>query len=56
MDWAAFLKHHKLEYSMSSRGNCHDNSVAEGFFNLLKRELIRRRTYRIREEARKYVF
>jgi len=46
MDWAAFLKHHNLEHSMSRRGNCHDNAVAESFFNLLKRERIRRRTYK----------
>ena len=56
MDWAAFLKHHNLEHSMSRRGNCHDNAVAESFFNLLKRERIRRRTYRTREEARQDVF
>ncbi len=31
---------------MSRRGNCHDNAVAESFFNLLKRERIRRRTYK----------
>lgn len=24
MDWAAFLKHHNLEHSVSRRGNCHD--------------------------------
>jgi putative transposase len=41
---------------MSRRGNCHDNAVAESFFNLLKRERIRRRTYRTREEARQDVF
>ena len=56
MDWASFLKHHDLEHSMSRRGNCHDNAVAESFFNLLKRERIRRRTYRSREEARRDVF
>ncbi|SFJ42034.1 Integrase core domain-containing protein [Aquamicrobium aerolatum DSM 21857] len=56
MDWAAFLKHHNLEDSMSRRGNCYDNAVAESFFNLLKRERIRRRTYRTREEARYDVF
>ena len=44
MDWASFLKHHNLEHSMSRRGNCHDNAVAESFFSLLKRERIRRRT------------
>ncbi|WEF25933.1 IS3 family transposase [Paracoccus sp. S3-43] len=56
MDWAAFLRAHNLEHSMSRRGNCHDNAVAESFFNLLKRERIRRRTYRTREDARQDVF
>ncbi len=36
MDWASFLEAHNLEHSMSRRGNCHDNAVAESFFNLLK--------------------
>jgi putative transposase len=49
IDWASFLKHHNLEHSMSRRGNCHDNAVAESFFNLLKRERIRRRTYKPRK-------
>ncbi|NYH94859.1 putative transposase [Novosphingobium marinum] len=56
MDWASFLKAHNLEHSMSRRGNCHDNAVVESFFNLLKRERIRRRTYRSRDEARQDVF
>lgn len=56
MDWAAFFRAHDLEHSMSRRGNCHDNAVAESFFNLLKRERIRRRTYRTREEARGAMF
>jgi len=55
-EWSSFLKHHNLEHSMSRRGNCHDNAVAESFFNLLKRERIRRRTYKTREEARRDVF
>jgi putative transposase len=55
-DWALFLKHHNLEHSMSRRGNCHDNAVAESFFNLLKRERIRRRVYKTRAEARQDVF
>lgn len=41
---------------MSRRGNCHDNAVAESFFNLLKRERIRRKTYRNRGDARRDVF
>ncbi|MGR3660644.1 MAG: IS3 family transposase [Paracoccaceae bacterium] len=56
MEWASFLKHHNLEHSMSRRGNCHDNAVAESFFNLLKRERIRRRAYKTREDARRDVF
>jgi len=32
------------------------NAVAESFFNLLKRERIRRRTYQTREDARQDVF
>lgn len=56
MEWASFLRHHNLEPSMSRRGNCHNNAVVESFFNLLKRERIRRRTYRTRAEARQDVF
>ena len=56
MDWASFLRAHNLEHSMSRRGNCHDNAVAESFFNLLKRERIRRQIYKSRAEARQDVF
>ncbi|MFK3781670.1 IS3 family transposase [Agrobacterium sp. NPDC089420] len=56
MDWASFLKNHNLVHSMSRRGNCHDNAVAESFFNLLKRERICRKVYRSRDEARQDVF
>jgi putative transposase len=55
-DWQSFLKTHGLEGSMSRRGNCHDNAVAESFFQLLKRERIRRKIYTTRNEARSDVF
>ena len=55
-DWQAFLKQHGLEGSMSRRGNCHDNAVAESFFQLLKRERIKRQVYSTREDARADVF
>ena len=55
-DWQDFLKAHNLEPSMSRRGNCHDNAVAESFFQLLKRERIRRKIYADREEARQDIF
>lgn len=55
-EWQSFLGQHNLEASMSRRGNCHDNAVAESFFQLLKRERIRRRTYLTRDAARQDVF
>ncbi|WP_131726437.1 IS3 family transposase, partial [Cognatishimia activa] len=55
-DWASFLRDHHIVHSMSRRGNCHDNAVAESFFNLLKRERIRRKTYKTREIARQDIF
>ena len=55
-DWQAFLKEHGLVASMSRRGNCYDNAVAESFFQLLKRERIRRKIYLTREEARSDIF
>jgi putative transposase len=51
-DWQTFLKSHRLEASMSRRGNCYDNAVAESFFQLLKRERIKRRVYATRDEGR----
>ena len=41
---------------MSPHGTCHGNAVAESFFNLLKRERIRRRAYKTRADARQGVF
>jgi putative transposase len=55
-DWQSFLKTHNLTQSMSRRGNCYDNAVAESFFQLLKRERIRRKVYNTREEGRQDVF
>ncbi len=55
-EWQSFLKTHNLTCSMSRRGNCYDNAVAESFFQLLKRERIKRRVYKNREEARRDIF
>lgn len=41
---------------MSRRGNCHDNAVVESFFQLLKRERVKRRIYNTRDEARADLF
>lgn len=55
-EWRDFLKDHNLEASMSRRGNCYDNAVAESFFASLKTERIRRRAYKTRQDARQDVF
>lgn len=44
-EWQDFLMAHNLSCSMSRRGNCHDNAVAESIFQLLKRERVKRRLY-----------
>jgi putative transposase len=53
-DWQSFLKANNLLGSMSRRG--HDNAVAESFFQLLKRERIKRKIYSTRQDARADVF
>ena len=55
-EWQSFLKAHGIVCSMSRRGNCHDNAVAESFFQLLKRERVKRKIYADRSEARSDVF
>jgi len=55
-DWQDFLRANNLLGSMSRRGNCHDNAVAESFFQLLRRERIKRKIYTTRKEARQDVF
>ncbi len=55
-DWSEFLTAHGLEGSMSRRGNCHDNAMAESFFQLLKYERIKRKIYSTREAAKSDIF
>ena len=55
-DYLAFLEEHGLEPSMSRRGNCLDNAVAESFFSTLKKLRIRRRIYPTRDAARSDIF
>jgi len=55
-DWQRFCRSHNLEPSMSRRGNCWDNAVAESFFSSLKKERIRKRVYKTRDLARADVF
>ena len=55
-EWRSFLEAHELVPSMSRRGNCYDNAVAESVFHLLKTERIRRKTYTTRADARQDIF
>ncbi|ALL18002.1 transposase [Enterobacter asburiae] len=41
---------------MSRRGNRHNNAVAESFFQLLKRERIKKKIYGTREEDRSDIY
>lgn len=45
-DYKTFLKSHNIIPSMSRRGNCYDNAVAESFFKTFKRELVRKNIFR----------
>jgi transposase InsO family protein len=42
--------------SMSRKGNCYDNAVAESFFSTLKNELVHHQTYHTRDEASREIF
>ncbi len=53
--WRRFCKSHHLEPSMSRRGNCWDNAVAESFFSSLKKERIKKHIYKDRDTATKDV-
>jgi len=44
------------QQSMSRRGNCWDNAVAESFFGALKLELVYDERFRKRQEARDSIF
>lgn len=54
--WIRFCRDHNVERSMSRRGNCYDNAVAESFFSSLKKERVRGRTYSTLCEARADIF
>ncbi|MQW24034.1 transposase family protein [Lactococcus sp. dk322] len=38
-NYVFIFKSHKIIQSMNRKGNCHDNSVMENFFGLLKEEI-----------------
>jgi len=54
--YQALLGAHGMTCSMSRRGDCWDNAVAESFFASLKRELVTGTHWATRDEARTAVF
>ena len=55
-EFARWCKDNRLSPSMSRRGNCWDNAVAESFFSSLKSELIKKRIYPTRAHAKSEIF
>ena len=55
-EYKTVLKMHDMIQSLSRKGNCHDNAVAESFFSHLKNELIYHRDFANREQARTEIF
>jgi len=49
--WRRFCRSHRLEPSMSRKGNCWDNAVAESFFSSLKKERVKKQIYKNRDLA-----
>lgn len=54
--YQTLLKDYRLIGSMSRKGNCWDNAIAESFFHTLKVELVHQCIYINREQARLSIF
>jgi len=55
-DYQKLLRSFKFVCSMSRKGNCWDNAVAESFFHSIKTELIYTERYVTREQAKQSIF
>jgi transposase InsO family protein len=55
-DFRHELALHQVLPSMSRKGNCYDNAAMESFWSTLKQELIYRRTFASRAQARLAIF
>ncbi len=56
VDYQAMLALNGIDCSMSRKGNCWDNAVAESFFHSLKTELVHHEDYRSRHAAKTSIF
>jgi putative transposase len=50
------LREAGMAQSMGSKGDCYDNAVCESFHATLEKELLRRHSFRTRQEARTAIF
>ena len=50
------LKEHGVKQSMSRKGDCWDNAVAESFFHTLKTELVHHEKFKTRAQAKQAIF
>ena len=55
-DYRAELAAHGMIASMSGKGDCYDNAVAESFFSTLEFELLMKNDWHTREQARRAIF
>src|SRR5271169_4964727 len=55
-DFRKVLERYKFRQSMSKKGDCYDNAVAESFFHTLKVEHVYQHRYATRAEARRSIF
>ena len=55
-DYQRIIRRAGMRPSMSRKGDCWDNSVAESFFSTLKKELVWRTKFVSREQARREIF
>lgn len=55
-DYKSLLAIHSLRGSMSKKGDCWDNAVAESFFATIKKEYIHQSIFRTRNEAKLGIF
>ena len=54
--YQSLLQDHRIQVSMSGKGDCWDNAVMESFWATLKTELVHHEHYLTREQARRSIF
>ncbi len=54
-EFRSYLSANGMTQSMSAKGNCYDNAVAESFFHTLKIELVHHVRFQTKEEAKRAI-